>query len=65
MDCFKASFMYAAYASTFAGNGSTGYADGFGASAMIILPTGIAVDSHGNLYVGDSANALRKISIAG
>lgn len=47
--------------------GSTdGYADGIGTAAMFSQPSGIAVDTSGNIYVGDSANnRVRKITSAG
>jgi sugar lactone lactonase YvrE len=47
--------------STFAGS-SRGYLDATGTNAQFNLPQGIAVDSTGNLYVGDSANhRIRRI----
>jgi sugar lactone lactonase YvrE len=43
--------------------GSSGTADGTGTAARFNSPRGIAVDSAGNLYVGDSNNsAIRKIA---
>jgi sugar lactone lactonase YvrE len=47
--------------STIAGNGDAGFADGAAppntpASATFNLPTGIAVDASGNLYIADSSN---------
>jgi sugar lactone lactonase YvrE len=51
---------------TFAGNGTGGYADGTGTAAQFNSPSGIAVDSHGNVYVSDSFNnRIRKITPAG
>ena len=56
---------------TIAGNGMAGFDDGSGlpntaGSATFNLPTGIAVDSTGNLYVADTNNnAIRMITPAG
>jgi sugar lactone lactonase YvrE len=56
---------------TLAGGGGlgymgSGYADGKGSSAAFSLPTGLALDPGGNLYVGDSGNSLiREISPGG
>src|SRR5262249_32256532 len=49
---------------TFAGTaGGNGNADGHGASATFFGPTGLAFDSHGNLYVADPQNSpSRKIT---
>ncbi len=44
--------------STFAGNGTPGYADAMGTSALFNNPEGLAVDAHGNVYVSDSYNNL-------
>ena len=50
---------------TLAGSGSPGRADGTGRAASFDLPTGVAVDLFGNVYVADSGNnAIRKISRA-
>jgi TPR repeat protein len=43
--------------------GSAGNEDGRGPKATFQLPTGIAVDAHGNVFVGDSeAMKIRKVS---
>ncbi|VDB01035.1 hypothetical protein S1OALGB6SA_2133, partial [Olavius algarvensis spirochete endosymbiont] len=52
--------------STFAGTGIRGHADGTGNTAQFNLPTGVAVDSSGNVYVADIDNhRIRKITPAG
>jgi streptogramin lyase len=52
---------------TFAGfAGSAGSNDGTGSAARFELPQGVAVDTTGNVYVGDSQNyTIRKITPAG
>ena len=46
--------------------GATGSADGTGAAASFSSPSGVAVDSAGNLYVADRANStIREIAPAG
>jgi uncharacterized protein (TIGR03437 family) len=54
--------------STVAGNGTAGFSgDGSPATnATLNGPTGLAVDSTGNLYISDSANArIRRVSLTG
>jgi len=53
--------------STLAGSaGQPGYVDGVGGTARFNLPTGVAVDGEGNVYVADEGNhLLRKIDAAG
>jgi len=52
--------------STLAGSGVAGFSDGKGKSASFKSPTGIALDSSGNVYVADwGNNRLRKITPAG
>jgi outer membrane protein assembly factor BamB len=46
--------------------GSSGTADGTGSAARFYLPSGVAVDSAGNVYVGDTPNCtIRKVTPAG
>jgi sugar lactone lactonase YvrE len=53
--------------STLAGTpGSKGSADGTGASAQFDRPSGVAVDSSGNIYVADATNeTIRKVTPSG
>lgn len=49
-----------------AGSGSLGFADGTGTQAGFNQPCGLAIDSAGNLYVGDRYNhRVRKVTSAG
>jgi len=51
---------------TYAGNGSSGFADGVSSEASFNQPFGIALDGLGNVYVGDRLNnKIRKISTTG
>lgn len=51
---------------TVAGNHTAGFRDGKGTAAQFSLPSGIAVDRLGNLYVADRGNfRIRKITPAG
>ena len=52
--------------STLAGTGVVGSADGSAAAASFNGPQGVAVDQHGNVYVGDNGNRkIRRITPAG
>src|SRR5665213_1308555 len=52
--------------SSVAGSGVAGYADAAGPNAQFSSPWGVAVDSTGNIYVGDYNNGtIRKITAAG
>lgn len=52
--------------STIAGSGVAGYIEGLGVAAQFNLPSGLAYDQHGNLYVADKGNhVVRRIDPAG
>jgi hypothetical protein len=52
--------------STYAGTGAKGYVDGDAASAQFYQPSGIVLDSDGNLFVADRLNdRIRKITPQG
>jgi sugar lactone lactonase YvrE len=51
---------------TLAGSGFSGSNEGVGLAASFDLPSGVAVDSSGNVYVADTGNnKIRKITAAG
>jgi hypothetical protein len=51
---------------TLAGSGSSGATNGVGTAASFNEPSGLAVDTAGNVYVADKVNhKIRKISPAG
>lgn len=50
--------------STLAGNGTSGYADGTGTSAIFSTPIGVVAEGYGNVYVADYAR-IRKINSTG
>lgn len=52
--------------STLGGNGTASFAEGTGAQAMFNTPTGVAVDTTGNVFVADYMNnRIRKIATDG
>lgn len=51
---------------TLAGSGTAGFTNGTGTGASFTNPIGVAVDSSGNVYIGDTGNnVIRKITSAG
>ena len=48
-----------------AGNGTTGYADGIGTSAVIYFPVALVLDTHNNLFVSDQSLRIRQIALTG
>jgi sugar lactone lactonase YvrE len=50
---------------TFAGSATDGETDGTGTAATFGIPTGVAVDNNGNLYVSELGNHIRKITPSG
>jgi uncharacterized protein (TIGR03437 family) len=51
--------------STFAGGGAAFPGDGGPATSAMLSPEGVAVDSSGNVFIGEMAGRLRKVSPAG
>src|SRR5439155_27061180 len=51
---------------TLAGNAGYGFVDGTGSDARFNTPSGVAMDSAGNVYVADTYNhAIRKVTQPG
>ncbi len=46
---------------TIAGNGTQGYLDGAGSNARFASPTGLAISSNGNYFVGETSNGTIRI----
>ena len=54
------------YVSTYAGDGTNGYADGDTSTCKFKGPFGMCIDNSGNLYIADNSNhRIRKISTDG
>ncbi len=65
-NCFIRKVTSAGVVTRFAGDPNCGAANGTGSAAQFNFPTGIAIDSAGNLYVADTNNhTIRKITPAG
>ena len=59
-------FVITGLVTTLAGSGSGAYADGQGTQSSFYNPNGVALDSMGTVYVGDSGNIrIRKVASAG
>lgn len=59
------SYTNAGVVTTLAGSGTTGLVDGTGTAAQFMMPSCIAVDANGTIYVTDGGCAVRKITAAG
>ena len=58
--------LYTGVVATLAGIGTLTWADGLGAVAIFNSPTGVSVDSNGDVYVADKINhRIRKVSSSG
>ena len=54
------------YVSTIAGSGKAAFANGTGTGASFYYPDGVAVDTSGSVYVGDTVNnRIRKVTPGG